>query len=369
MYLPCEGSAANVTRLAQLSVADAEAEENVDDTIDFTVTLDRAATGTVSVDYATVDGTARAGVDYTATSGTLTFSAGERSKAVQVRVLDDTHDEGEETFTLALSNASGGVVVDGQATGRIKNHDPVPRALLARFGRTAAVHVVEQVEERLQARREPGVEGRLAGYELRRGMERDLAVGVFGGASGSAGGASGFGVPAGLMGPAVGRTSAVGAGAGPMAGGLLDGGGVGGGAGPGVGRMSLGGGGGGFVGGGLLDGGGGHLLSGSAFALNRATRGGGVLSFWSRGAQSSFAGREGALALDGDVRTAMFGADYAKGPMVAGLSLANTRGLGNYAGADVGGVATSVTGLYPWLGYRVTDRVTVWGVTGYGAGG
>ena len=115
--------------------------------------------------------------------------------------------------------------------------------------------------------------------------------------------------------------------------------------------------------------GGGDLLTGSAFALNRETRQGGILSFWSRGAQSSFYGNEGALALNGDVRTTMFGADYAKGPLVMGLSLSNSRGLGEYAGANAGQVASSVTGLYPWLGYKATDRITVWGVAGYGAGG
>ena len=114
--------------------------------------------------------------------------------------------------------------------------------------------------------------------------------------------------------------------------------------------------------------GGGDLLTGSDFALNRGTRGG-ILSFWSRGARSYFAGREGTLGLNGDVRTTMFGADYARGPMVAGLSLSHSRGLGEYAGAASGQVLSSVTGLYPWLGYRATDRITVWGVGGYGGGG
>ena len=114
--------------------------------------------------------------------------------------------------------------------------------------------------------------------------------------------------------------------------------------------------------------GGGNLLTGSAVALTRQTRGG-LLSFWSRGAHSSFSGREGALSLGGDVRTTMVGADYATGPLVAGLSLAHSRGLGEYAGVAGGHVASSVTGLYPWLGYQATDRLTVWGVAGYGAGG
>ena len=103
--------------------------------------------------------------------------------------------------------------------------------------------------------------------------------------------------------------------------------------------------------------------------MNRETRHGGILSFWSRGAQSRFSGREGALSLGGDVRTTMFGADYAKGPLVTGLSLSHSLGLGEYAGVAGGQVASSVTGLYPWLGYKATERVTVWGVAGYGSGG
>ena len=114
--------------------------------------------------------------------------------------------------------------------------------------------------------------------------------------------------------------------------------------------------------------GGENLLTSSSFALTRETRQGGILSFWSRGARSSFAGGEEALSLGGDVRTAMFGADYAKGPLVAGLSLSNSRGLGEYAGVTGGQVASAVTGLYPWLGYELSDRVSVWGVTGYGKG-
>ena len=69
---------------------------------------------------------------------------------MSVTVLDDAHDDGGETVTLTLSNPSGGRLTDGEATGTIKNRDPLPRALLARFGRTAAVHVVEHVEERVR---------------------------------------------------------------------------------------------------------------------------------------------------------------------------------------------------------------------------
>ena len=65
----------------------------------------------------------------------------------------------------------------------------------------------------------------------------------------------------------------------------------------------------------------------------------------------------------------MFGADYARGRMVTGVSLSHSRGLGTYAGVDSGQVNSAVTGLYPWIGYKASERVTVWTVAGYGAGG
>ena len=65
----------------------------------------------------------------------------------------------------------------------------------------------------------------------------------------------------------------------------------------------------------------------------------------------------------------MFGADYSKGRMVTGVSLSHSRGLGSYAGADSGQVTSAVTRLYPWIGFKPSERVTVWRVAGYGAGG
>ena len=296
-----------------ISVADARVEEGEGAVLRFAVTLSRAASGTLTVDYATSDGSAHAGDDYRSASGTLSFGAGESSQRIEVAVLDDDHDEGEETLTLTLSNPSSGRLTDGEATGTIKNRDSMPRALLARFGRTAAVHVVEQVEERLEARREPGFEGRFAGRALRPGMEREMGASFLRRLGGLESALGGEGLlPLGL--------------------------------------------------------GGGDVLTGSGFALNRATRHGGTLSLWSRGAQSRFSGREGALSLGGAVRTTMFGADYAKGRLTAGLSLSHSGGVAEYAGADSGEVVSSVTGLYPWLGYQATDRLSVWGVAGYGSG-
>ena len=76
------------------SVSDVEASEEDDAALSFAVTLDPAATGRVTVDYATADWTATAGSDYTTTSGTLTFAAGERSKTVSVPITDDSLEDG-----------------------------------------------------------------------------------------------------------------------------------------------------------------------------------------------------------------------------------------------------------------------------------
>ncbi|MDB5295685.1 MAG: type secretion C-terminal target protein, partial [Phycisphaerales bacterium] len=77
----------------------------------FTVTLDRPAPGPVTVKYATKNGTATAGSDYAAASGTLTFAAGQTSKTVTVQVRGDTVDEADETFFVDLSAPTGGAAL------------------------------------------------------------------------------------------------------------------------------------------------------------------------------------------------------------------------------------------------------------------
>ena len=149
-----------------LTVADAQAEEGTDATLDFAVTLDKESTGTVTVAYATSDGTATAGSDYTAVSGTLTFAPGETEKTVSVPVLEDDHNEGSETLTLRLSSPSGATIDDGEATGTITNSDAIPEAWLARFGRTVTGQVLDAVEQRLTGPRQAGVRASLAGQAL-----------------------------------------------------------------------------------------------------------------------------------------------------------------------------------------------------------
>ena len=74
----------------------------------FAVTLSRAASAALTVDYATADASAHAGDDYTAASGTLRFAAGERSKTIEVGVLDDAHDGGGGAADAAAVQPLGG---------------------------------------------------------------------------------------------------------------------------------------------------------------------------------------------------------------------------------------------------------------------
>ena len=115
-----------------VSVADANATEGTDATIDFEVRLNvQDDCKAVKVDWATADGTATAGEDYTASSGTLTFEPGETVKTISIPVLDEATHEDDETMTLRLSNALGVEITDAEATGTILNDDTAP--LTARF--------------------------------------------------------------------------------------------------------------------------------------------------------------------------------------------------------------------------------------------
>jgi aryl-phospho-beta-D-glucosidase BglC (GH1 family) len=96
----------------------------------FTVSLSQASTLPVSVNYATADGTALAGSDYTATSGTLTFTPGETSKEITVAVVPDTIVEADETFFVRLSAPSNAIIVKAQGQGTIVNDDSAPAATL-----------------------------------------------------------------------------------------------------------------------------------------------------------------------------------------------------------------------------------------------
>ena len=90
----------------------------------FTVSLSSAVGHTVSVAYATQDGSATtADSDYQATSGVVTFAPGETSKSITVVVLGDNTAETDEDFAVELSNPSGGNLVVSAGTGTIIDDD------------------------------------------------------------------------------------------------------------------------------------------------------------------------------------------------------------------------------------------------------
>ena len=108
-----------------LSIGDSTVSE-AGGTATFTVTLAPVSGGAVTVDYATANGTATAGADYTTTTGSLTFAAGESTKQITVPILQDGASEASETYTVTLTNPAGATIADAVGNGTITDDDPVP---------------------------------------------------------------------------------------------------------------------------------------------------------------------------------------------------------------------------------------------------
>ena len=109
----------------QLSVSDATVPEGDSGNTLGTFTITRSgAIGSSSVSVSTVDGTAKAPVDYVAVSSkAVTFAAGETTRTVSVLVNGDTAVEADETFSVKLANATGATIADGTGVGTIVNDD------------------------------------------------------------------------------------------------------------------------------------------------------------------------------------------------------------------------------------------------------
>jgi hypothetical protein len=111
--------------LPSVAIADVtKAEGNSGTTaFDFTVSLSFSTTRTVTVNYASANGSATAGSDYTALSGSLTFAPGQTSKTVRVLVTGDRLCEDDEDFFVRLTNGANAIVTQGVATVTIVNDD------------------------------------------------------------------------------------------------------------------------------------------------------------------------------------------------------------------------------------------------------
>ncbi|MDT4966099.1 MAG: large repetitive protein [Acidobacteriota bacterium] len=92
----------------------------------FTVTLSAPTTHRVTINYATANGTGIKGIDYSETTGAISFQPGETTKTISVPIIGDVSDEFDETFKLNISNATVGIVVRAQGTGTIEDNDPPP---------------------------------------------------------------------------------------------------------------------------------------------------------------------------------------------------------------------------------------------------
>ena len=358
-----------------LSVDDATAKEGASPSaMEFTVRLSAAAQTPVRVYVATRPSSpvsARPKKDYWPGSYALTFRPGETSKQVYILIYNDSHDEDPETFEVVLSDASGASIADGVAVGTIVNDDPMPAAWLSRFGRTVAEQALDGIAGRMAAPRTPGMQGTLAGQALifdAPAANDDAGPGAV--ASGApAPGGTGSPAPAdiargfdsrpersghGDFGTDFGETQAQ-----PR-------------------TMTMR-----------------EALLGSSFTLTgKQDSSGGTGAFWGRAAQGSFAGREGTLSLDGEVTTAMLGADYARDRWLVGLVLAQSTGEGGYADSGDGGsgacpdgmdaatralcngavrggdgkVEASLTAAIPYASLQASERLGLWGALGYGSG-
>lgn len=122
------GSTPTPPPIPSLSIGDVSVTEGNSGTkaAVFTVGLSAAATSAVTVKFATADGTALAGSDYTVASGTLTFTAGQTSKTVTVLVNGDAAVESDEAFSLNLSSPSGATLAKNAGAGTIQNDDDAP---------------------------------------------------------------------------------------------------------------------------------------------------------------------------------------------------------------------------------------------------
>ena len=272
---------------------------------------------------------------------------------MSVAVLDDAHDEAEETLTLTLSNVTGAARIrDGEATGTIESSDPVPQAWLARFGRTVADHVVDAIGARL-AGQQGGSHVTVGGQRLPL-ADNGMPDGIWASGTGADGGLAAFAdglAASGQGGALAGRERDV-----------------------------------------RLRGDSGirtgtyamterEALLGSSFHLALGDgdgdgAGDARWSVWGGAAASGFDGEADGISLDGDVTTFTFGADAAWSRWLGGVAVALSTGDGGFrdhADTDhgsrgAGNLESTLASVHPYLRYEASERLSVWGILGYGEG-
>ena len=302
------------------SIGDETANEN-GGMMYFTVRLNRAVQRTVKVTVMARESTpvsARHGEDWYwwwPDGIVLTFYPGQTEKKTQVYVYNDSHDEDPETFEVVLTNPTNGAVIgDGVGMGTIVNSDPIPAAWLGRFGRTVSHQVVEGIQGRFTATTQAGLTLTVAGEELTSATPL----------------AENQQVLAKVLGFETVTAQ--------------------------------------------------QAVEGSAFSFAPAGEAGSPARFaiWGQGALSSFSGAEDNVSLDGDVTTALLGAEWSGARWLAGAALSHSWGSGGYAKDNTdttedtivadGDITTTLTGIFPYGRYRLTPRLGIWATAGYGWG-
>ena len=297
---------------AKFAVADATAVES-EGRISFTVRKESSLGVAMDLRYETRDGSATAGKDYEqpAEGAKVTIMPHQDRVTLTIPITDDALVEDDESFRLRVYHPRD-EEFDDVATGTIEDDDSaVAKAWLSRFGRTVASHVVEAVDARLTGELGPVTQVTLGGTRLPSNpppVQQDAAA-------------------------AMPHTS--------------------------------------------MDGG--ALLAGSSFQLLATDAGPGGsgatgLTMWGRGAATGLQGRDEMVSLeDGQVGTGTVGVDYDWGGILAGLAVAYSGGGVDYT--VTGGAARSdraaswLISAHPYARARIAgDRLTAWGVLGYGLG-
>ncbi len=345
---------------ASVSIDDTSVMEGDTGTADlvFRVTLSQAMDETMTVEWETEDGTATAGTDYNKGRGTLSFSAGDTVEMVTVQVMGDQVDESDETVMLMLSRSADGMnIADGEAVGTIIDDDEPAQAELidlplwvSRFGRTVTDQSLDMISARLNRTTTPDGQVTIAGQRIRQWSGSDGALHSYEYSASDSGSLyERDHLPS--------RHSTAAAGTGTVRS---------------VGADSH------------------HdrpavryrrlservLLIGSSISLTAETDsfGGQSAGLWGQGTIGEFDGRSGEITVNGKVSSGFFGIDFATSEKVMGLAVGYSRGKGGYRDAGCeerrcdGDITASLTGVYPYAGLRLSERLSAWAAAGYAEG-
>ena len=313
-YRVVSGASARVAVLDDdtllISVADATVKEAEGAELAFRVWLNQARTTTVKVKYATRNGTATAGEDYVAAAGRLSFAPGETEKRITVAILDDSHDEGSETMELVMAPAPGSRQRDGARFA-----DNVGIGTISNSDPLPRAWLIrfgrtvsQQVVDALQAR--------FTSSPASPGLELTVAGEELSSAPPLQENQQ---VLAKLLGFETVSSK--------------------------------------------------RLVQRSSFSFAPPATPV-QFSLWGQGVLTSFSGEEETISLNGEVSTALLGAEWSRARWQAGAALSHSWSRGSY-GEDRGkdsDLTTTLTGVFPYGRYALTPRLNIWATAGYGWG-